>query len=148
MTTEHSFKWDTRFLDLAQSVSTWSRDPSTRVGAVIVRPDKSIASIGYNGFPRKMADDLELYNNREEKYSRIIHAEVNALVQAKTDVTGCTLYTYPFMPCDRCLVQLIQAGIETFVFPKASEEAMKRWGTIFEKTEKYMKECNVNWREF
>src|ERR1700675_117913 len=129
-----SFKWDTRFLDLAQVVSKWSKDPSTQVGAVIVRPDKSILSVGYNGFPRKMEDTLELLNNREEKYSRIIHAEVNALLQAKTDLTGCTLYTYPFMPCDRCAVQMIQAGITTFVFPKATEKHLERWAPIFEKT--------------
>jgi dCMP deaminase len=143
-----SFKWDTRFLDLAQVVSKWSKDPSTQVGAVIVRPDKSILSIGYNGFPRKMEDTLELLNSRDEKYSRIIHAEINALLQAKTDLTGCTLYTYPFMCCDRCAVQMIQSGIETFVFPKATDKLLERWAPIFEKTLKYFTECKVEWREY
>ena len=143
-----SFKWDCRWLDLAKLVSTYSKDPSTQVGAVIVRPDKSILSVGYNGFPRKMEDTLELLNNREEKYSRIIHAEVNALLQAKTDLTGCTLYTWPFMCCDRCAVQLIQAGVTTFVFPKATEKDLVRWAPTFEKTLKYFAECKVEWREY
>lgn len=143
-----NFKWDTRFLDLAQVVSKYSKDPSTQVGAVIVRPDKSILSVGYNGFPRRMEDSLELLNNREEKYSRIIHAEVNALLQAKTDVTGCTLYTYPFMCCDRCAVQMIQAGVTEFVFPKPNEDAVSRWGVAFEKVFKYFDECKVQWREY
>lgn len=143
-----SFKWDTRFLDLAQVVSKWSKDPSTQVGAVIVRPDKSILSVGYNGFPRKMEDSLELLNNRPEKYSRIIHAEVNALLQARADLSVCTLYTYPFMPCDRCAVIMIQAGITEFVFPKPTEDAVSRWGESFEKVFKYFEECKVEWREY
>ena len=64
-------KWDSRFLELAKLVSTWSKDPSTKTGAVIVRPDRSVASIGFNGFPVKMSDHQELYDNREEKYSRL-----------------------------------------------------------------------------
>lgn len=148
-----SFKWDCRMLDLAKLVSTWSRDPSTQVGAVIVRPDKSILSVGYNGFPRKMEDRLEWYNDREEKYSRIVHAEVNAMIQAKGSVEGCTLFTYPFMCCDRCAVQMIQAGITTFVFPKATDEVTKRWGPVFEKVLKYFGELNavqsqISWREY
>ncbi len=143
-----NFKWDTRFLDLAQVISKWSKDPSTQVGAVLVRPDKSILSVGYNGFPRRMEDTLELLNNREEKYSRIIHAEVNALLAAKCDLTGCTLYTFPFMTCDRCMVQMVQAGINTFVFPKASEETLKRWGPTFERVLKYFAECKIEYREY
>lgn len=142
------FKWDVRFLELAKTVSTWSKDPSTKVGAVIVRPDKSVVSLGYNGFPRKMKDSPELYSNRDEKYSRIIHAEINAVLQAKVDVTGCTLYTYPFMPCDRCAVQMIQAGIDAFVYPRAMEDALQRWGSAFIKVEQYFKECRVKWREY
>ena len=49
-------KWDRRFLALAEHVADWSKDPSTKTGAVIVRPDRTIASMGYNGFPRGMAD--------------------------------------------------------------------------------------------
>lgn len=145
---EESVKWDTRFLELAKLVSTWSKDPSTQTGAVIVQSDRSVLSIGYNGFPRKMEDKLEWYNDREEKYSRIVHCEINALIQAKAPITGCTLYTYPFMSCDRCVVQMIQAGITKFVFPKAKEKDKERWGVAFSRVEQYLKETGIEWREY
>ena len=63
-----SNKWDQRFLDIAKLVSTWSKDPSTQTGAVIVRPDRSVVSLGFNGFPKAMLDKDEWYNDRNEKY--------------------------------------------------------------------------------
>ena len=140
-------KWDVRFLALARLVSTWSKDPSTQTGAVIVRPDRSVVSVGFNGFPRNMSDDPELYANREEKYSRIVHCEVNAMIQAQQSIQGCTLYTWPFMCCDRCAVQMIQAGITTFVYPKATEEMLIRWGKAFEKTAMFFEEAQVSFVE-
>lgn len=110
--------WHQRFLALAQLVSTWSRDPSTKCGAVIVRPDKTIASIGYNGFPRGCDDDPKLYMDRKVKYARIIHAEQNALLNAREVLQGCTSYVNPLPPCDRCAAHLIQAGIEQVVYQK------------------------------
>lgn len=98
-----SVKWDKRFLEMAKMVSSWSKDPSTQVGAVIVRPDKSVCSVGFNGFPQRMDDLPGLYAIREEKYSRIIHAEINALNFANEKMAGYTLYTYPFLTCDRML---------------------------------------------
>lgn len=135
--------WDQFFLGLAKYVSQKSKDPSTKVGAVIVRPDKSVCSVGFNGFPQQMPDSPELYANREEKYSRIIHGEVNALRFAREEVRGYTLYTVPFMPCDRCFVQMIQAGITRFVFPKATEDQLVRWGAAFDRVKKYADECGV-----
>lgn len=140
-------KWDTRFLDMAALVASWSKDPSTKSGAVIVRPDKSVASVGFNGFPRQLADDEELYANRESKYSRVVHCEVNALIHAGERLQGYTLYTYPFMCCDRCVVQMIQSGIERFVFPEATPELKERWQSAFDLTLSYMKEAGVEWRE-
>jgi dCMP deaminase len=133
-------KWDIRFLDLAYTVSKWSRDPSTKVGAVIVRPDMSVASLGFNGFPKGMTDHDHLYANRDEKYSRIIHGEINALVHAREPVYGYSLYTVPFMPCDRCFVQMAQAGITRFIAPIASQESLSRWGTAFDKVRQYARE--------
>ena len=137
-------KWDERFLELAELVSTWSRDPSTKCGAVIVRPDKTIASIGFNGFPMTMHDSKKAYSNREEKYSRIVHAEVNALIFAKENAKGYTLYTYPCIPCDRCVVLMIQSGIKRIVSIKPTKDMESRWGTMFIRTRKYCKECNVD----
>jgi dCMP deaminase len=134
---------DIEFLGLAEYVSRWSKDPSTKVGAVIVRPDRSICSVGFNGFPQNMPDSPELYNNREEKYSRVVHGEINAKEFAVDKVKGYTLYTTPFLPCDRCFVQMVQAGIIRFVAPKATEDQLTRWGPSFEKVRKYAKECKV-----
>lgn len=128
-------RWDLRFLRLARHVSEWSRDPSTKMGAVIVRPDKSVASIGFNGFPQKMPDDETLYEIREEKYSRIIHCEMNAAMFCRDEtLRGYTLYTWPLMPCERCFVHVAQMGIVRCVFPKATPEAEARWSSAFAKT--------------
>lgn len=143
---EQQMKWDKRFLELARNVSTWSKDPSTQVGAIIVAPNKTVVSLGYNGFPRMMPDLEDYLNNREEKYSRIIHAEVNALIQAARPLTGCTLYTYPFMPCDRCAVQMVQAGIMRIVFPPATPAQEERWGSAFKQTRKILTECKVRFQ--
>jgi dCMP deaminase len=78
--------------------------------------------------------DLPLwYEDRERKYQRIIHAEMNALIQAKQSVEGCTLYTWPFMCCDRCIVHLAQAGIIKFIYPSAQPDAQIRWNENFER---------------
>src|SRR5215211_1547674 len=70
-----SSKWDYRFLQAAELFASWSKDPSNQVGAVVVRPDKTIASTGFNGFPRNTDDSQELYENRDEKLRRVKHAE-------------------------------------------------------------------------
>lgn len=135
--------WDNRFLKLAELISTWSKDPSTKVGAVIVRPDKSIASTGFNGFPQGMSDAESLYNDRETKYSRVIHGEMNALLFAKEPIKGYTLYTWPFLSCDRCAVVMIQAGIKRVVAPMPTPEILARWRDALERTRSYFKEANV-----
>ena len=140
-------KWDRRFLDLAKLVSTWSKDPSTQTGAVIVRPDNTILSVGFNGFAKNMQDDPQAYANREIKYSRIIHCEVNALIHARSDVHKCILYTWPFASCDRCAVQMLQAGISRFVFPSLPEHLVDRWKESLDKTISYFKEAGVLWSE-
>lgn len=137
-------KWDIRYLEMARLVSTWSKDPSTQTGAVIVRPNRSVASVGFNGFPRHMCDNNELYHDREEKYSRIVHCEMNALLFVKDQSTeGYTLYTWPFISCDRCFVHMLQAGITRFIAPQATEEQLVRWAVPFAKTKKYAEESGL-----
>jgi dCMP deaminase len=142
-----NIKWDKRFLEMAQNISKWSKDPSTQVGAVISNK-KQIVSLGYNGFPKQMIDVEEYYTNREEKYSRIIHAELNALINAKANVEGCTLYTYPFLSCDRCFVVMAQSGIVRFVSPKPTVEQISRWGQAFDKTRQYASEMKLTLVEY
>lgn len=124
-----SDKWDIRFLLLAQHISHWSKDPSTKCGAVVVRPDRTVASMGFNGFPRGVPDDPALYADRAEKYQRVIHAEVNALLTGQ-NLSDCTLYTWPpgLAPtCDRCATLVIQAGIKRVVYAHADSEFARRW---------------------
>lgn len=117
-------KWDCRFLRLAEFISSWSRDPSKNVGAVIVDQKKRIVSLGFNGFPRGVDDDHRL-NDQNLKNEIVIHAEINALLFANKDVQGCTLYVWPIPPCSRCAAQIIQSGIARVVAPYIEEA--DRW---------------------
>jgi dCMP deaminase len=136
-------KWDIRYLELAKQVAGWSKDPSTQTGAVIVRPDNSVASVGYNGFPRGIEDTPERYENREVKYSYIIHCEMNAVLSAHSHVKGCTLYTWPFFSCDRCAVHMIQAGITKVVAPSCPPDKQDRWGAILEESKSRFLEAGI-----
>jgi dCMP deaminase len=106
-----TLKWDMRFLELAEKVASWSKDPSTKVGAVIVSPKKRIVSVGYNGFAHGLPDDEEMLVDREIKLLNTIHAEENALLFADSPVEGCTIYVYPFLPCGPCAAKLAQKDI-------------------------------------
>lgn len=140
-------KWDLRYLDMARYVSLWSKDPSTKAGAIIVRPNNIVASMGFNGFPQGMNDDPKLYANREEKYSRVVHCEVNAILHTQNLPFGSTLYTWPFSCCDRCMVQMIQGGIRRFVFPEPSKDVMSRWADSINRAKNYAGEVNADWVE-
>jgi dCMP deaminase len=110
-------KWDTRFLALAQHVSSWSKDPSTKVGAVIAR-DKTEISMGYNGFPSRIEDHSEFLNYRPTKYRYVIHGEMNAILKAGRegrDINGATLYLFPLPPCAECAKHIVAAGISRVV---------------------------------
>lgn len=137
-------KWDIRYLEMARLVASWSKDPSTQTGAVIVRPDNSVLSVGYNGFPRGINDTPERYENRELKYSLIVHCEMNAVLSAHESVQGCTLYTWPFLSCDRCCVHMIQAGITRVVAPECPPgDKLDRWGAAFEETKARFREAGI-----
>ena len=106
--------WDERFLSLADHVSQWSKDPRTKVGAVIVDQKKRVISLGYNGFPRGVEDTPERYDDRPTKHLFVAHAERNALDNSPMSVEGCTLYV-PLMPCSECAKSIIQRGITRVV---------------------------------
>lgn len=141
-------KWDLRFMAMADLVASWSKDPSTKTGAVIVSPDRTDVIFGYNGFPSRMKDDPSLYANREFKYSRIVHCEMNAVLNAKRSVRGYTLYTAPFLSCDRCAVHMIAAGIVRVVAPKPTPDQATRWEEAFKKTRGYFREANIEVIEY
>lgn len=138
----HSQVWQVRFLDLAKLISTWSKDPSTRVGCVIVAPDKTIISTGYNGFPRGIEDKAEIYADREKKYSRVIHAEMNAILSSPLPLKGTCMYlTHP--PCDRCAPHIIQSGVKEVVFSGCDQQYFDRWHESMEKAADIFDEADV-----
>jgi dCMP deaminase len=122
-------KWDNYFLNLALMTSKMSKDPVTKVGSSIKGPDKSVLSVGYNGFPANIPDDPEMLANRETKYKYIIHAEENAIkfaLRCGFIPKGSTIYT-TLPPCYNCY-QLIRAnGIKKIVTIEPMPEVKERW---------------------
>jgi dCMP deaminase len=111
-------KWDTRFLELAKHVAQWSKDPSTKVGAVVAKGNRQLG-LGFNGFPPSIHDSEDLLNDRPSKLALVIHGEINAVFDALTKgpAQGCTLYTYPLAPCAECAKFIAAAplGIERVI---------------------------------
>lgn len=136
--------WHKRFIELAEHISTWSKDPSTQTGAVIVDRNNRVVSVGYNGFPRGVRDDDRL-NDRETKYEMVVHCEVNAIITAQRDLEGCRLYTWPFMSCSRCASVVVQSGI-TECYAPASDNP--RWQESFALTRRIFEEAGVSIVEF
>lgn len=119
--------WDRRMLQAAVLTGSWSKDPSTKVGCLVIDADRNQLSGGYNGFPRGIADDDRL-NDREQKYKIVVHAEANAVAAAARNghsLKGGVLYTTAF-PCSQCCALIIQAGIRHVVYLRR-EDFEKRW---------------------
>jgi len=138
-------KWHHRFYNLAEHVSRWSKDPSTKCGAVIVDQQKRIISIGFNGFPAKTKDNQNFYADRNIKYRRVLHAELNAILFAKQDLTGTSIYIAPMLPCAQCAATIIQTGIAN-IFTKQfiDEEKIDRWNKDFQISIEMFKESGVS----
>jgi dCMP deaminase len=138
-------KWDYRFLELAQHIAAWSKDPKTKVGCVIVNLDKQILATGYNGLPRFL-QDIALETGRmkaPEKYYWIEHAERNAIYQAAklgVSLKGCIVYTTLF-PCCDCSRGIIQSGITKVV--TFDESWPKRWEENFSRSWSMLEDASV-----
>lgn len=121
-----SYNWDNRFMAIAHMVATWSKDPTKKVGALVVSPDRRSWTAGYNGFPAGVKDDDLRLGNKEIKNRLMVHAETNAILNARRDISGWTLYcTHP--PCMQkgCCQAIIQAGIVRVVRPPITRAS--RW---------------------
>jgi dCMP deaminase len=132
--------WNYRFIYLAEHISRWSKDPSTQCGAVIVRPDKTIASMGFNGFPQGLRDDPDILNSRTHKLERVIHSEMNALLFLRERAEGYHMYVWPMMPCNRCAAHIIQAGIRKVYFP---DIPIDHWSGAMKISKQMFKEAGV-----
>ncbi|MGE4571047.1 MAG: dCMP deaminase family protein [Gammaproteobacteria bacterium] len=137
-------KWDNRYLSLAKEVATWSKDPSTQVGAVTVGTKKEVLSQGFNGFPRGIKDTDERYNHRETKYKFVVHAEMNAIYNATysgTSLDGATLYIYGLPICSECAKGIIQVGIKKVVIEKSKE--LENWNESLQLSQEMFSEAGV-----
>jgi dCMP deaminase len=140
-----SSKWDIRFLELAEQVSKWSKDPSRKIGAIAV-DDRSVIAQGYNGFPRGISDHPERYINRDIKYKYVVHAEMNVIYNATyngVSLDGATLYVWGLPVCSECAKGIIQTGIKRVVMPK--QEIPDHWAESWETTQNMFVETNVDW---
>lgn len=150
----HSYPWDEYFMTMAYLVSMKSKDPSTRVGAVIVGPDNEIRSTGYNGLPRTIADEKYRYEDKEYKYLAVNHAEENAILNCVlmgVSARDCKIYT-PWVPCSRCSKSIIQAGISEVIydknFPGNNLEQDAEWTRSMDIAHELLVEAGVVVREF
>lgn len=156
--TRAAVRWDAHFLRLALEHARMSKDPSTKVGALIVGPDREIRATGFNGLPRGIADTPERLNDRETKLELVVHAEMNAVCNAArvgVAVKGCTMYlsatdasglVWGGPPCVRCAVEVMQAGITTIV-SRPFKDVPSRWRDSIEKARALLVEAGIEYRE-
>jgi dCMP deaminase len=135
-------QWADRFLRLAEEIATWSKDPKGGVGAVLVDERKRVIGLGFNGFPDRIPDDPALLNDQAAKLPRMIHAEVNAVLNATASVQGASLFT-TLAPCAECAKLLIQAGVVAVYRRPHPEHRHRRWVESFETAETILEEAGV-----
>ena len=132
-------------IDMAKHVSLLSKDPSTKVGAVIFDDKRRLVSAGYNGLPRGVEDSPARLQNRDIKYKMILHAERNAMAFATGRLEGATLFcTHPC--CTQCAVQIIQMGIKHVCWPTPDKEFADRWAEDMKLSAEMFNEAGVTTR--
>lgn len=141
-----SNNWDIRYLELAEQVSSWSKDPSRQIGAVAVGTKGQVLAQGYNGFPRGIKDSSLRYNDREIKYKFVVHAEQNVIYNATyngVSLDGATLYVWGLPVCSDCAKGVIQTGIKRVVMPL--QEIPDHWVDSWALTQLLLNEANIKW---
>ena len=139
--------WHNRFLQLAKHVSSWSKDPSTKIGAVIVNPEtQQVISMGYNGFPRGVEDSTERLSDREIKYKLVVHGELNAILNANQSVRGYDIYVYPTLmipnSCPECSKAIVQSGIKR-IYGYKNDNIQPRWQELAKYSDILLREGGV-----
>ena len=139
-------KWYKRYMDVAEQVSTWSKDPNTKVGAVIIGSKGQILTQGYNGFPRGIKDTQKRLDDREKKLSLVVHAEMNAIFNATyngVSLDGSTLFVYGLPICSECAKGIIQVGIKKVVIQKEKISIRPHWEESWKMSEEMLREAGV-----
>lgn len=139
-------KWDDRWMNRAADYASWSKDPSSKIGAVAVDPIRKLELVGgYNGFPRNISDSIERYVHKETKYKLIVHAEMNVVANAAyhgISLNGAHLYVYGLPVCSDCAKVLINTGI-TKVFMKYPSTINSKWTISAIDTYAMFEEANI-----
>ena len=139
-------KWDKRYIGLAKHIATWSKDPSTKIGAVAIGEKGQVLAQGYNGFPRGIEDSDERYFNRETKYKYVVHAEMNCIYNATyngVSLQGSTIYISGLPVCHECAKGLIQVGVKRVVYH--SDMIPAKWAESNEQTIELFNEANISY---
>jgi dCMP deaminase len=139
-------KWNHRYLDLAAQVASWSKDPSSKIGAVAVGGKGQILSQGYNGFPRGVNDSDERYNDRPTKYKLVVHAEMNVIYNATyngVSLDGSTIFVVGLPCCSDCAKGIVQVGIKKIVMP--SQDIPDSWKDSWALSKSIFEEAGVDY---
>jgi dCMP deaminase len=121
-------------------VASWSKDPSSKFGAVIVDKQNRVVALGFNGFASGFEDTEERWNDRQFKYRHVIHAEEQAILHAKVDLSDCRVYIQA-PPCSSCMSKIAQSGIKQVICRSPSEDYLSRWSV--DEPMQVAKECGV-----
>ena len=141
-------KWDEKYIDLAKCIAGWSKDPSTKIGAVAIGDKGQVLSQGYNGFPRGIEDSPERLHVREEKYKYIVHAEMNCVFNASLNgvsLYDSTMYIYGLPCCSDCAKGMIQAGISRIVMHVQDLDGAIRWKDSWNRSKAMFDEVGIQW---
>lgn len=147
MSRMHGKAWGDRYIHLAKEISTWSKDPSTQVGAVVIGNNGEVLSQGYNGFPRGIKDTPQRLKVREKKYNLVVHAEMNAIYNASLNgvsLKGSTLYVYGLPICNECAKGVIQVGIDKVIATRPADYN-KEWDESIKDAKALFKEAEVEY---
>ena len=144
--------WHLRYLDLARHLATWSKDPSSQLGAVVIGDKGQILSQGYNGFPRGIEDDERLHD-REQKYPRVVHAEMNCIYNAclnGVSLDGGYMYVHGLPVCHNCVPGIIQVGIKRvcMAWPTDQPDKAQKWLESWELSKEMLTEAEVEYHAF
>jgi len=133
-------------MDLAKVAASWSKDPSTKIGAVAIGEKGQVLCTGYNGFPRGIDDNLTRYYNRDLKYKMVVHAEQNAIYNATyngVSLNGSTMYVHGLPCCSDCAKGIIQVGVKRVIM--STPATPDRWKDSWQLTETMFKEAGVSY---
>jgi len=150
----YMMSWDEKYLDLAEHISSWSKDPSSKIGAVAVGDHGQILAQGYNGFPRGVEDTLHRWHDKRIKYDYVVHAEQNVIYNASLNgvsLLNSTLYVSGLPVCNECAKAIIQTGIKRVVFrlPMQDNDTINlKWAKAWELTKSMFREAGVEFYQY